>query len=57
MRKVCNEEFRKKLERYIEVGVLSHSSTWDECLKLFSQDRLLQTMLPVDALGVFEEVH
>lgn len=35
-RKTSTEDFRKRLERYIEVGVLNHSSTWDECLKLFS---------------------
>lgn len=55
-RKTTTEDFRKRLQRYIEVGVLSHSSTWDDCLKLFSQDRLLQIMLPIDALGVFEEI-
>ncbi|CAK92043.1 unnamed protein product (macronuclear) [Paramecium tetraurelia] len=55
-RKTTTEDFRKRLQRHIEIGVLSHSSTWEECLKLFSQDRLLQQMLPIDALGVFEEV-
>lgn len=56
LRKTSTEEFHKKLQKYTEVGVINHTTTWEQCLKLFSQDRLLQLMLPVDALGVFEEM-
>jgi pre-mRNA-processing factor 40 len=40
-RKTSTEDFKKKLQRYVESKMIDHMTTWDQCLKLFSQDRLL----------------